>query len=174
MLILFCLIIHILYIIYIIIYVYNDITSDKLNDDFFLQILSKIYSDDIISNSIEALEYSRPGDILSLVDIKSNTNNIYNVIMCKKEDNKSSDIIYSFLLRLGNNFSENYSLSISKNMIPNDFILHNISYESLKYSKNLECLSLNKIKLRDKFISNQKISIKNKIDEIKRNTKYKN
>ena len=72
--------------------------------------------------------------------------------MHEKKDNKSSDILYYFLLRLDNDFSKKYSLTISKNMIPNDFILHNISYESLKYSKNLEFLSLNKIKLRDKFI----------------------
>ena len=147
----------------------NKITQlDKNEEESFLNLLSDIFRDNPVYNSIEALKNSYEGDILLIIDITNNTENIY----CVKSNqliDRHQGLIPTHLFTLYDLDNKIYKIEICRSMIPNRYILYNKTYQIYKNEKYFNNLSLYETEIKNKFIQKLEKNIRIKIEETKNN-----
>ena len=143
-----------------------DINISNKNDKDFLHFLSDIYRDDVIFHSVEALQYTRPDDILLIFDIKNNNDDIYSVLLIEIKD-KYQCLFPTYLFTLQDAYENISQIEICRSMIPNNYIIYNRSYQLTKDEKYFSDLSSHQLKIKNYFISKHQKNIRKKIEEIK-------
>jgi hypothetical protein len=147
----------------------NNITRlDKNEEKIFLNLLSDIFRDDVVYNSIEALKNSYERDILLIIDIKNNTENIY-YVKSNQLIERHQGLIPTHLFTLYDLNNKIYKIEICRSMIPNRYILYNKTYQIYKNEKYFNNLSLYETEIKNKFIQKLEKNIRIKIEETKNN-----